>query len=735
MVIIKRDGSKETFNKQKIVDAISKACRDVNKEDILSIDTINDIATDIMEYANDLDKSISVEEIQDLVEDHIFNLKKFKLGRAYSQYRFHRAILRNESSLDKKIMSIVEYNNDEVKEENSNKDPEIASVQRDYIAGETSKEIAKKYIIPPDLWKAHTEGLIHIHDLDYIVSKIHNCCLVNLEDMLQNGTVISGYKIETPHSFSTACNIMTQIMAQVASSQYGGQSMTLAHIAPFVDVSRQKIKKSLLKEFDVESYDDLTDEQKSFFDKSLNVRLQDEITKGVQIIQYQVATLMTTNGQAPFITLFMYIDEVPAGQLREDLVMVIAEVLKQRYQGIKNEKGVWVTPAFPKLIYVLDEDNINDTSRYFWVTKLAAKCTAKRMVPDYISAKVMKELKDDCVYPSMGCRSFLSVENNITDENGKKKFYGRFNQGVCTINLVDVACTAEGDIDKFWKIFDERLEMCHRVLQIRHNRLMGTPSDIAPIMWQYGALSRLKKGETIDKLLLNGYSTISLGYAGLSECVYRLTGKSHISDDESMKLGLSIMQHMVDKTNEWKAKENVGYSLYGSPIESTTYKFAKCLKTRFGVIENVTDHNYITNSYHCCVREKINAFDKLSKEAQFQKLSPGGAISYVEAPDLQNNIPAVIEVMRHIYNTILYAEINIKSDYCQNCGFDGEIKIIENEDGELDWECPNCGCQDHNLLNVARRTCGYIGSDFWNQGRTEEIKDRFVHLDNMNYEE
>lgn len=737
MFIIKRNGSQEEFDQNKIVNAITAANKEVSPKNQLSEEEINEIANNIKELIYNSIHTLNVEEIQDMVEDHIYDLKKFVLGRAYSQYRFKHTENRNTDNLSKQIKTLIDFNNEEVMQENSNKNPMIASVQRDYMAGEISKHLTERELLPPDIWKAHTEGIIHFHDTDYFANHIHNCCLINLEDMLQNGTVISDTMIEKPKSFITACNIATQVIAQVASSQYGGQSITLSHLAPFVEVSRQKIKSKLLEDFNVSSEDELSEEYKKLFNTQLNHRLNDEIVSGIQLIQYQILTLLTTNGQTPFVTIFMYIDEVEDGQTREDLVTIIKEVIRQRTLGVKNEKGVYITPAFPKLIYVLDEDNITPDSKYYDVTRMAAECTAKRLVPDYISAKVMKELKDGHVYTCMGCRSFLTSEPHILkdDNSGKRKFYGRFNQGVVTINLPDVALSSEKDLDRFWKIFEDRLELCHRALRKRHERLLGTPSDIAPIIWQHGGLARLKKGEKIDKLLYDGYSTLSLGYAGLYECVYYMTGKSH-TDEEGFEFAVKVMEKMNEKTKEWRAAENIGYSLYGTPLESTTYKFAKSLRKRFGVIENVTDHNYITNSYHVCVREKINAFDKLSLESKFQILSPGGAISYVETPDLHKNIDAILQVMTHIYDNILYAELNTKSDYCQVCGYDGEIKIIDDTDtGKLIWECPNCKNRDQSKMNVARRTCGYIGSNFWNQGRTQEINDRVLHIDNNAVEE
>ena len=725
--VIKRDGTKVLFDKSKIVNAIEKAMTCTPG----GIDAR--VSNAIADYIADMPDILSVEQIQDIVVDSLKNSPFSDVAEAYSQWRKYRQEIREKEKTNASILDIIDIRNDAINQENSNKNPTVNSVQRDYMAGEVSKELTERLLLPKDILDAHKAGIIHVHDTDYFVQHMHNCDLVNLEDMLQNGTVISGTGIDRPHSFSTACNIATQIVAQVASNQYGGQSITLSHLAPFVDVSRKKIEKEVHQEF----YDMVQNNEidkmpaKETINRIVEERLHKEIARGVQTIQYQVITLMTTNGQAPFITVFMYLDEVPEGQTRDDLAVIIEEMLKQRIQGVKNETGAWITPAFPKLIYVLDEDNIHPDSKYYYLTELAAKCTAKRMVPDYISAKVMKELKGG-VWVSMGCRSFLTpdrtTENMANAKNWVKgqKYYGRFNQGVVTINLVDVACSSGKDKDKFWKIFDERLELCHRALQIRHKRLLGTVSDMSPIHWQYGALARLKKGEKIDKLLFGGYSTISLGYAGLYECVKYMTGKSH-TDPEAKPFALEIMQHMNDKCNEWNKSENMDYSLYGTPLESTTYKFAKCLQKRFGIIPEVTDHEYITNSYHVNVREHIDAFTKLKFESEFQKLSPGGAISYVEVPNMQQNIPAVISVMKFIYDNIMYAELNTKSDYCQVCGYDGEIKIVE-DDGKLVWECPNCGNRDQNKMNVARRTCGYVGSHFWNQGRTQEIRDRVVHL-------
>ena len=684
---------------------------------------IRRIAESVTVACDDLGRSPAVEEIQDFVEQAIMQHGAYEVAKQYITYRYTRSLVRQSNTTDDKILSLIECNNEEAKQENSNKNPVINSTQRDYMAGEVSRDLTKRILLPEEITAAHEAGIIHFHDSDYYAQKEHNCDLINLEDMLQNGTVISETMIEKPHSFYTACNITTQIIAQVASNQYGGQSFSLAHLAPFVDISRKKLREHVIADRKAcgESMDD------EIIDKITERRLREEVKNGIQTIQYQLITLMTCNGQAPFVTMFMYLDEVPEGQTRDDLAMCIEEVLRQRLQGVKNEKGVWITPAFPKLIYVLDEDNITEDSKYWHLTELAATCTAKRMVPDYISAKVMKELKKGEVYTCMGCRSFLTVEDNQLLPNGKHKFYGRFNQGVVTINLVDVACSSDGNMDRFWEILDDRLELCHRALRLRHERLLGTPSDVAPILWQYGAISRLKKGEVIDPLLYNGYSTISLGYAGLAEMCYRMIGKSHTTE-EGRKFALDVMQRLNDKCAYWKAAEHISYSVYGTPMESTTYKFAKCLQRRFGIIPHVTDKNYITNSYHIHVEEKIDAFSKLAKEAEFQQLSPGGAISYVEVPNMQNNIPAVLEVMKFIYNNIMYAELNTKSDYCAACGYDGEIKIVEDSDGKLVWECPNCGNRNQDLMSVARRTCGYIGTQFWNQGRTQEIKDRVLHL-------
>ena len=724
MKIIKRNGAEETFDRQKIKDAIAKANNETDGTPELTDRQIDYISLVIEDHCNEMNRALSVEEIQELVETHIILQGAPETAKRYIRYRFTRNLARASNTTDNQILSLIECNNEEVKQENSNKNPTVNSVQRDYMAGEVSKDLTKRILLPEDIVKAHEEGLIHFHDADYFAQHMHNCDLVNLEDMLQNGTVISGTMIEKPHSFSTACNIATQIIAQVASNQYGGQSISLAHLAPFVQISREKITRQVRAEMEEFGIDADDEQVKSLVEK----RVRDEIKRGVQTIQYQVVTLLTTNGQAPFVTVFMYLNEAKNEQEKKDLAIIIEEVLKQRIKGTKNEVGVWVTPAFPKLIYVLEEDNITEDSRFWYLTKLAAECTAKRMVPDYISEKIMLKLKIDkngngnC-YTCMGCRSFLTV---YKDEAGKYKFYGRFNQGVVTLNLVDIACSSGGDEKRFWEIFDERLQLCYRALMCRHERLKGTPSDVAPILWQYGALARLKKGETIDKLLYGGYSTLSLGYAGLCECTRYMTGKSH-TDPSATPFALKVMRHLNDTCKKWAKETNIDFSLYGTPLESTTYKFARCLQERFGVIEGVTDKNYITNSYHVHVTEPINAFDKLSFEAQFQELSPGGAISYVEVPNMQNNIPAVIAVMQHIYENIMYAELNTKSDYCQVCGYDGEIQIVE-DDGKLVWECPNCGNRDQDKLNVARRTCGYIGTQFWNQGRTQEIRDRVMHL-------
>ena len=725
MKIIKRSGAEVDFDPKKIEIAVKKANESVVPSERMSDIQIKRIAEDVESAATNVNRSLSVEEIQDMVEDQIMNQRAFDVARRYITYRYQRALVRKANTTDEQILSLIECNNEEVKQENSNKNPTVNSVQRDYMAGEVSKDITKRLLLDNDIVEAHEQGIIHFHDADYFAQHMHNCDLVNLEDMLQNGTVISGTLIEKPHSFSTACNIATQIIAQVASCQYGGQSISLAHLAPFVDISRKKIYTEVLEEFREAGTDISPDKAREIAEK----RLLNEVRKGVQMIQYQVVTLMTTNGQAPLVTVFMYLNEAKNEQEKRDLALIIEEVLKQRYQGVKNEKGVWITPAFPKLIYVLEEDNITEDGEYWYLTKLSAKCTAKRMVPDYISEKVMLKNKIDkngeghC-YTCMGCRSFLTP---YVDENGKPKYYGRFNQGVVTVNLVDIGLSADKDMDKFWHIFDERMQLCHRALEARHERLTGTVSDAAPILWQYGALLRLKKGETIDKYLHGGYSTLSLGYAGLWECVYSMTGKK-LTEPEGEQFGLEIMKKLNEYTAKWKEAENIDYSLYGTPLESTTYKFAKCLQKRFGVIKGVTDKNYITNSYHVHVTENIDAFDKLALEAKFQALSPGGAISYVEVPNMQNNIEAVLAVMRFIYDNIMYAELNTKSDYCHVCGFDGEIEIKENKDGKLVWKCPNCGNTDEDKMNVARRTCGYIGTQFWNQGRTQEIKERVLHL-------
>ena len=720
MKIIKRSGSEVTFDIEKIVAAVVKANKEVAHNERLSDEQIMVISKNIEQICKDMGRSLSVEEIQDLVENQIMNFRAFAVARKYITYRYKRALVRKSNSTDEQILSLLECNNEEVKQENSNKNPTVNSVQRDYMAGEVSKDITKRFLLPQDIVDAHEQGLIHFHDADYFAQHMHNCCLVNLDDMLQNGTVISETMLEKPHSFSTACNIATQAIAQIASSQYGGQSISLTHLAPFVDISRQKFVRKVREEFEATGID--YTEQK--VREVAELRVRDEIKNGVQMIQYQVITLMTTNGQAPFVTVFMYLNEAPQGQTRDDLALVIQEVLKQRIQGVKNEQGVWITPAFPKLIYVLEEDNVREGSKYWELTKLAARCTAKRMVPDYISEKMMKELKDGNCYPCMGCRSFLTV---YKDEQDKPKFYGRFNQGVVTINLVDVALSAGKDMDKFWSILDERLDLCRRALMCRHYRLKGTPSDVAPILWQNGALARLKKGETIDKLLYGGYSTISLGYAGLCECVKYMKDVSH-TQKGGTEFALEVMEYLNSTCKKWAAETNIDFSLYGTPLESTTYKFAKCLQKRFGKIADITDRNYITHSYHVHVTENIDAFEKLKFESQFQRLSPGGAISYVEVPDMMNNIPAVLSVMQFIYENIMYAELNTKSDYCQECGYTGQIEIITNEDGKLVWECPNCKNRNQDKMNVARRTCGYIGTQFWNQGRTQEIKDRVLHL-------
>ena len=720
MNIIKRSGMETPFDAVKIKEAVTKANATVHEADRLSDAQIRAVTEQVTELCIQMKRSPSVEEIQDLVEEEIMKQDAYKVASNYITYRYKRELIRKSNSTDKQILSLLECNNEEVLQENSNKNPVVNSVQRDYMAGEVSKDITKRFLLPHDIVEAHEKGIIHFHDADYFAQHMHNCCLVNLDDMLQNGTIISETMIERPHSFSTACNIATQAIAQIASSQYGGQSITLSHIAPFVQVSREKFRREVRQELEAQNLP-ANDETVA---KMAEMRVKREIVQGVQMIQYQVITLMTTNGQAPFVTVFMYLNEVPEGQTRDDLALIMEEMLRQRIQGVKNEAGVYITPAFPKLIYVLEEDNIREGSRYWELTKLAAKCTARRLVPDYISEKIMKELKDGNCYPCMGCRSFLTVYH---EPDGRPKFYGRFNQGVVTINLVDAACSSGQDMDKFWEILEERLELCHRALMCRHNRLKGTPSDVAPILWQNGALARLKKGETIDSLLYGGYSTISLGYAGLCECVRYMTGSSH-TNPESTPFALEIMNHLNDSCKKWAAESNISFSLYGTPLESTTYKFAKCLQDRFGSIPDVTDKNYITNSYHIHVTEPINAFDKLTFEAQFQKLSPGGAISYVEVPNMQNNIEAVLAVMQHIYDHIMYAELNTKSDYCQCCGYDGEIRIIEDEHNKLIWECPRCGNRDQEKMNVARRTCGYIGTQFWNQGRTQEIRERVLHL-------
>ena len=723
MKIIKRNGAEVPFDITKIITAVTKASDSVGGQARLSREQITQIAAAVTDQCQQLNRAVSVEEVQDLVENQLMDIQAHDVARHYITYRYVQSLKRQTNTTDERILSLIECQNEEVKQENANKNPTVNSVQRDYMAGEISKDLTARLLLDPEIVKAHQEGLIHFHDSDYCAQHMHNCDLVNLEDMLQNGTVISGTYIEKPHSFSTACNIATQIIAQVASNQYGGQSISLTHLAPFVDVSRKKIAAEV--EVEMEGLDVSAERKKEIVER----RLRNEINRGVQTIQYQVVTLMTTNGQAPFITVFMYLGEARNAQEKADLAIIIEETIRQRYQGVKNEAGVWITPAFPKLIYVLEEDNIRPGTPYYYLTELAAKCTAKRMVPDYISEKKMLELKVDkngeghC-YTCMGCRSFLTPY--VDPETGKPKYYGRFNQGVVTINLVDVALSSEGNFEKFWKIFDERLDLCHRALQARHKRLLGTPSDAAPILWQYGALARLKKGEKIDKLLFGGYSTISLGYAGLYECVKYMTGKSH-TDAGAKPFALSVMQHMNDKCNQWKKAENMDYSLYGTPLESTTYKFAKCLQKRFGIVPGITDKNYITNSYHVHVSEQIDAFTKLKFESDFQRLSPGGAISYVEVPNMQDNLEAVMSVLQFIYDNIMYAELNTKSDYCQCCGYDGEIKIVE-DDGKLVWECPKCGNRDQNKLNVARRTCGYIGTQFWNQGRTQEIKDRVLHL-------
>ena len=721
--VIKRNGEEVSFEISKIKNAITKANKEIPKIHQLNPYQIDAIADTIQRQLLELPHAANVEDIQDMVEKGIMEMRGYEVAQKYVRYRFKRELARKANTTDNGILSLIDRMNEEVKQENSNKNPVINSTQRDYMAGEVSKDLTMRLLLPEEIVRAHREGIIHFHDSDYFAQREHNCDLIDLEDMLQNGTVISETMIEKPHSFYTACNITTQIVAQVASNQYGGQTFTLSHLAPFVEISRKKIRentirlrKELHEPLDAKIVERITEEQ-----------LKDEITRGIQTIQYQLITLMTCNGQAPFVTVFMYLGEVPEGQTRKDLAMIIEEVMRQRMQGVKNQHGVWITPAFPKLIYVLDEDNITPGTQYWHLTELAAKCTAKRMVPDYISAKVMKELKRGDVYPCMGCRSFLTVEDSQTNKNGSHKFYGRFNQGVVTINLVDVACSSEGNMEQFWTILDDRLELCHRALRCRHERLLGTPSDVAPILWQNGALARLEKGEKIDRLLYNGYSTISLGYAGLCEMTMRMMGKPH-TDPQAKDFALKVMQRLNDKCAQWKAAEKISYSVYGTPMESTTYRFAKCLQKRFGIIPGVTDKNYITNSYHVHVTEEIDAFTKLKFEADFQKLSPGGAISYVEVPNMQHNIPAVLSVMQFIYENIMYAELNTKSDYCECCGFDGEVLVQEDESGKLVWECPNCGNRDQNKLTVARRTCGYIGTQFWNQGRTQEIRDRVLHL-------
>ena len=725
MKIIKRSGAEVVFDAEKIIIAVTKANDSVVPSARMTPIQIKRIAEDVESAAMNMNRSLSVEEIQDMVEDEIMNLRAFDVARNYITYRYNRALVRKSNTTDDQILSLLECNNEEVKQENSNKNPTVNSVQRDYMAGEVSKDITRRILLPKDIVEAHEQGLIHFHDADYFAQHMHNCDLVNLEDMLQNGTVISGTLIEKPHSFSTACNIATQIIAQVASCQYGGQSISLTHLAPFVDISRKKIRKYVIEE--MQAIGEEFDEEK--IDKITEMRLRNEVKNGIQMIQYQVVTLMTTNGQAPFVTVFMYLNEAKNGREKQDLALIIEETLKQRIIGVKNEKGVWITPAFPKLIYVLEEDNVHEDSKYYYLTELAARCTAKRMVPDYISEKIMLKNKidkngDGHCYTCMGCRSFLTP---YVDEDGNPKYYGRFNQGVVTVNLVDIGLSAQGDMEKFWQIFDERMELCHRALQCRHERLTGTVSDAAPILWQHGALLRLEKGETIDKYLHGGYSTLSLGYAGLWECVYALCGKK-LTEPDGEKLGLEIMKKLNEYTAKWKADENIDYSLYGTPLESTTYKFSKCLQQRFGIVKGVTDKNYITNSYHVHVTEEIDAFEKLALESKFQALSPGGAISYVEVPNMQDNIEAVLSVMKFIYDNIMYAELNTKSDYCQECGYDGEIEIADDRDGKLIWKCPNCGNTDQNKMNVARRTCGYIGTQFWNQGRTQEIRERVLHL-------